>query len=46
VGFAVLGGISLVPVAGPLLWSAASIVAVGTALLSRFGRPAFRVAIA
>jgi hypothetical protein len=46
VGFAVLGGVSLVPLLGPLLWSAASVVAVGTALLSRFGRPAIRVAIA
>jgi hypothetical protein len=46
IGFVVLGGLSLLPVLGPLLWSAASIVAVGVALLSRFGRPAVRVAIA
>jgi len=44
-GFAVLGGISLLPVAGAILWSAASIVAVGVAFLSRFGSPRFRVAL-
>jgi hypothetical protein len=44
-GFAALAAVSLVPVAGPLLWSIASIVAVGVALLSRFGRPRFRVAV-
>ena len=38
-GFAVLGGVSLVPMAGPLVWSAASVVAVGVAMLSRFGTP-------
>lgn len=43
-GFAVLGGISLIPLLGPLLWSAASILAVGVALLSRFGAPRFRLA--
>jgi hypothetical protein len=46
IGFVVLGGLSLLPVLGPILWSAASVVAVGLALLSRFGRPAIRVAIA
>lgn len=45
-GFAVLGGISLLPVAGPILWSAASVVAVGVAFLSRFGAPRFRVSLA
>jgi hypothetical protein len=44
-GFAVVGGISLLPVAGAIVWSAASIVAVGVAFLSRFGSPRFRVAL-
>jgi len=44
-GFAVLGGFSLLPVAGAIVWSAASIVAVGVAFLSRFGSPRFRVAL-
>lgn len=44
-GFAVLGGISLLPVAGAIVWSAASIAAVGIAFLSRFGAPRFRVAL-
>ncbi len=43
-GFALLGGISLLPLVGPLLWSLASILAVGIALLSRFGAPRFRIA--
>jgi hypothetical protein len=43
-GFALLGGISLVPFFGALVWSVASIVAVGVALVSRFGTPRFRVA--
>ncbi len=45
-GFTVLGGISLLPIAGPILWSAASVVAVGVAFLSRFGAPRFRVTLA
>jgi hypothetical protein len=45
-GFAVLGGVSLLPIAGPILWSAASVVAVGVAFLSRFGAPRFRVSLA
>jgi hypothetical protein len=45
-GFGVLGGVSLVPVAGPILWSAASVVAVGVAFLSRFGSPRLRVSLA
>lgn len=45
VGFAVLGALSLIPVLGSILWSAASVVAVGIALLSRFGLPRFRVAV-
>jgi len=44
-GFAVLGGLSLVPFLGALVWSVASIVAVGVALLSRFGTPRFRIAV-
>ncbi len=43
-GFVVLGGASLVPFVGALVWSAASIVAVGVALLSRFGTPRYHVA--
>ncbi|HEY1434515.1 MAG TPA: hypothetical protein VGG65_04020 [Thermoanaerobaculia bacterium] len=43
-GFVVLGGLSLVPLLGALVWSAASIVAVGVALMSRFGTPRYRVA--
>jgi hypothetical protein len=42
-GFALLGGISLLPFVGPVLWSAASVVAVGVALVSRFGVPRYRV---
>jgi len=44
-GFAALGAVSLLPVAGAVVWSAASVVAVGIALLSRFGSPRFRVAL-
>jgi hypothetical protein len=44
-GFAVLGGVSLVPLVGPLVWSAASILAVGVAMLSRFGAPRYRVVL-
>jgi len=43
-GFALLGGVSLVPLVGPMLWSVASVVAVGVALLSRFGAPRYRIA--
>jgi hypothetical protein len=43
-GFVVLGGISLVPFLGAVVWSAASIVAVGVALMSRFGTPRYRIA--
>jgi hypothetical protein len=45
-GFAILGGLSLLPLVGPMIWSAASVVAVGIAVLSRFGTPRVRVAIA
>jgi hypothetical protein len=44
-GFAVLGGLSLLPFVGAVVWSMASIVAVGVAFLSRFGLPRYRVAI-
>ena len=44
-GFVVLGGVSLVPFVGALVWSIASIVAVGVALVSRFGTPRYRVAM-
>jgi len=43
-GFAALAGVSLVPFVGALVWSVASIVAVGIALVSRFGTPRFKVA--
>ena len=45
-GLAVCGAISLVPVAGPLLWSAASVLAVGAAVFTRLGSPRFRVSAA
>lgn len=45
VGFAVLGGLSLLPVAGAIVWSAASVVAVGVAFVSRFGAPRVRVSL-
>jgi hypothetical protein len=44
-GFAVLAALSLLPLVGALVWSLASIVAVGVALISRFGSPRFRVAV-
>jgi hypothetical protein len=44
-GFAVLAAVSLLPLVGALVWSVASIVAVGVALISRFGSPRFRIAI-
>jgi hypothetical protein len=44
-GFVVLGGLSLVPFLGAVVWSAASVVAVGVALLSRFGTPRYHVAM-
>jgi hypothetical protein len=46
VGFAVLGSVSLVPYVGAVVWSAASVVAVGIAMLSRFGTPRLRVSVA
>ncbi len=44
-GFVVLGALSLVPLLGAVVWSAASIVAVGVALMSRFGTPRYRIAV-
>jgi len=44
-GFLVLGAVSLVPLLGAIVWSAASIVAVGVALMSRFGTPRYRIAV-
>jgi hypothetical protein len=44
-GLAALGLVSLVPFVGPVVWSAASISAVGVALLSRFGMPRYKIAI-
>ena len=44
-GLLAAGALSLVPVAGPILWSAASIFAVGAAAFTRFGSPRFRVAV-
>ncbi len=44
-GFVVLGGVSLLPFVGALLWSVASIVAVGVTLVSRFGTPRYRLAL-
>ncbi len=44
-GFVVLGALSLVPLLGAVVWSAASIVGVGVALISRFGTPRYRVAV-
>ncbi len=42
-GFVVLGGVSLIPFVGAVVWSVASIVAVGVALMSRFGTPRYRI---
>jgi hypothetical protein len=44
-GLAVLGLVSLVPFVGALVWSAASVLAVGIALLTRFGAPRYRVVV-
>lgn len=42
-GFVVIAGVSLLPLVGALVWSIASVVAVGIALASRFGRPRLAV---
>jgi len=44
-GLGLLGAVSLVPFVGPVVWSAASVVAVGIAFLSRFGTPRYRIAL-
>jgi hypothetical protein len=44
-GFAALGGVSLLPYVGGVVWSAASVVAVGVAMLSRFGTPRLSVSV-
>ena len=44
-GLALLGAVSLLPLVGSVVWSAASVVAVGIAFLTRFGTPRYRVAI-
>jgi hypothetical protein len=44
-GLLVCGAVSLVPVAGPLVWSAASVLAIGASVATRFGSPRFRVAV-
>ena len=44
-GLAGAGLVSLVPVAGPIVWSAASVFAVGAAVYTRFGASRFRVAV-
>ncbi|MEO8430409.1 MAG: hypothetical protein ABI592_02790 [Acidobacteriota bacterium] len=44
-GFAALGAASLLPVLGAIVWSVASVVAVGVAFQSRFGTPRMRVAV-
>lgn len=45
IGLAAAGLVSLVPVAGPLVWSAASVFAVGASVYTRFGASRFRVAV-
>ena len=45
-GLALLGAVSLLPFVGSVVWSAASVVAVGIAFLTRFGTPRYRVEIA
>ncbi len=39
VGLALLGGASLIPVVGPLAWSVASLLGIGTALAAAAARP-------
>jgi hypothetical protein len=45
IGFLILAAVSLVPLVGEFVWIAASVVAVGIALISRFGTPRYRVAV-
>lgn len=44
-GFGLLAAASFLPLVGGMLWSAASVVAVGIAFSSRFGTPRLRVAL-
>lgn len=44
-GFAALAAVSLLPVLGAIVWSVASVVAVGIAFQSRFGTPRMKVAL-
>ena len=44
-GLGLLGAVSLLPFVGSVVWSAASVVAVGIAFLTRFGTPRYRVAV-
>jgi hypothetical protein len=44
-GFALLAGVSLLPLVGPLVWGAASVLSVGVAFLTRFGSPRYRVVL-
>lgn len=44
-GLALLGAVSLLPRVGTVVWSAASVVAVGIAFLTRFGTPRHRVVV-
>ncbi len=44
-GFATLAAVSLLPVLGVIVWSVASVVAVGIAFQSRFGTPRMKVAV-
>jgi len=44
-GFAALAAASLVPFVGGVIWAAASVVAVGVAVASRFGTPRLRIAL-
>jgi hypothetical protein len=38
VGVLLLGAIRLIPIAGPIVWSMASVFGIGTALATKFGR--------
>jgi hypothetical protein len=38
IGLLLLGGIRLIPILGPIVWSIASVFGIGTALATKFGR--------
>jgi len=44
VGLALLGLLSLVPVAGPFVWAVASLLGIGAALVAASRRDALRLA--